>query len=219
MTGNFGKTFTNQPMNDCEKLSRRAASARMNIILIIILTVVNAALIFFDVDTYFLFSASVPYFLIFFTALYSGSMPDSAYDGVAVDEIVFLPQAFLGFAIAVAAVILGLYAVCFFASQSKLKNADGIVTVRFNAAWLITATALFAVDTLAYLGLVFFTVGFSFSTILDLAIHAYVIVTFIMGAVAAVKLKNLPAAAPAEPVDLTDAGDSTPPAAPSDSEQ
>lgn len=183
---------TTQPMNEREKLIRRATSARVNIVFLICLTVVNIALLFFDSNTYFLFSASVPFYLIEFAAFFTGSLPASAYYE-PMDSYNFYPRGFLWLAIAVAVIIIALYAVCFFSIASKKKDENGDEVTTFSTAWIVTATVLFAIDSLAYIGLLLSTSEFGTSSIIDLLIHIYVIATFIMGAISAAKLKKLPA--------------------------
>ena len=84
-----------------------------------------------------------------------------------------------------------MYAVCFFASQNKKKNEDGSVTVSYSMGWLIAALALFTIDTLIYIIMMAVLIGFQMSMLIDLAIHIYVIVTLVMGVIAAYKLKKL----------------------------
>ena len=84
-----------------------------------------------------------------------------------------------------------MYAVCFFASQSKKKNEDGNVTVSYSMGWLIAALVLFSIDTLIYIIMMAVLIGFQMSMLIDLAIHIYVIVTLVMGVISAYKLKKL----------------------------
>ena len=87
----------------------------------------------------------------------------------------------LWFAIAVSVVILALYAVCFFASKKQ-------------RGWLIVASVLFGIDTLA---LIAYTVLISGTPdIIDIVIHIYMIFTLIYGSVAAAKLNRMPAVEP-----------------------
>ncbi len=174
------------------KLYRRANSARTNVMLVIALTVLNIALLFLGTDSYFLFSASLPYYLTFFMLLYTGNMSESIIDYAenGWTEADFLPNAFLWAAVIFAVIVLGLYAVCFFASRSKTKLADGTAVYSFSGGWIVTATALFFIDTVAYMGGMMLLFGFDASMLLDLGIHVLVMVELIMGAVAAFKLKK-----------------------------
>ena len=51
--------------NSREYLLRQVANGRYSLLLIVILTVVNLIMTILDTNTYFLFSASVPYYLVF----------------------------------------------------------------------------------------------------------------------------------------------------------
>lgn len=123
-------------------------------------------------------------------SLYTGRMPAEVY-GSEWDGFQFLPDGFFWSAVIVSAVVLAMYAVCFFASQSKKKNEDGSVTVSYSMGWLIAALVLFSIDTLIYIIMMAVLIGFQMSMLIDLAIHIYVIVTLVMGVISAYKLKKL----------------------------
>lgn len=183
-------TPENSAANELAKLTRRAQSARMDIIVVVLFTVVNIALMLFGSLTYFLFSVSLPYYYCYFMSLYTGRMPKEIY-GSEWDGFQFLPDGFFWSAVVVSVVVLAMYAVCFFASQNKKKNEDGSVTVSYSMGWLIAALALFTIDTLIYIIMMAVLIGFQMSMLIDLAIHIYVIVTLVMGVIAAYKLKKL----------------------------
>ena len=183
-------TPENSAANELAKLTRRAQSARMDIIVVVLFTVVNIALMLFGSLTYFLFSVSLPYYFCYFMSLYTGRMSKEIY-GSEWDGFQFLPDGFFWSAVVVSVVVLAMYAVCFFASQNKKKNEDGSVTVSYSMGWLIAALALFTIDTLIYIIMMAVLIGFQMSMLIDLAIHIYVIVTLVMGVIAAYKLKKL----------------------------
>lgn len=183
-------TPENSAANELAKLTRRAQSARMDIIVVVLFTVVNIALMLFGSLTYFLFSVSLPYYFCYFMSLYTGRMPKEIY-GSEWDGFQFLPDGLFWLAVVVSVVVLAMYAVCFFASQNKKKNEDGSVTVSYSMGWLIAALALFTIDTLIYIIMMAVLIGFQMSMLIDLAIHIYVIVTLVMGVIAAYKLKKL----------------------------
>ena len=183
-------TPENSAANELAKLTRRAQSARMDIIVVVLFTVVKIALMLFGSLTYFLFSVSLPYYFCYFMSLYTGRMPKEIY-GSEWDGFQFLPDGFFWSAVVVSVVVLAMYAVCFFASQNKKKNEDGSVTVSYSMGWLIAALALFTIDTLIYIIMMAVLIGFQMSMLIDLAIHIYVIVTLVMGVIAAYKLKKL----------------------------
>ena len=183
-------TPENTAANELAKLLRRAQNARADIIVVVLFTVVNIALLLFGSLTYFLFSVSLPYYLCYFMSLYTGRMPAEVY-GSEWDNFQFLPDGFFRSAVVVSAVVLAMYAVCFFASQSKKKNEDGSVTVSYSMGWLIAALVLFSIDTLIYIAMLVLLIGFQMSMLIDLAIHIYIIVTLVMGVISAYKLKKL----------------------------
>lgn len=183
-------TPENAAPSELAKLLRRAQNARADIIVVVLFTVVNIALLLFGSLTYFLFSVSLPYYLCYFMSLYTGRMPAEVY-GSEWDNFQFLPDGFFWSAVVVSAVVLAMYAVCFFASQSKKKNEDGSVTVSYSMGWLIAALVLFSIDTLIYIAMLVLLIGFQMSMLIDLAIHIYIIVTLVMGVISAYKLKKL----------------------------
>lgn len=183
-------TPENAAPSELAKLLRRAQNARADIIVVVLFTVVNIALLLFGSLTYFLFSVSLPYYLCYFMSLYTGRMPAEVY-GSEWDNFQFLPDGFFWSAVVVSAVVLAMYAVCFCASQSKKKNEDGSVTVSYSMGWLIAALVLFSIDTLIYIAMLVLLIGFQMSMLIDLAIHIYIIVTLVMGVISAYKLKKL----------------------------
>ena len=142
-----------------QKLQQRYATARVNLLLMMILTVVNIALLFTPMDLMMLFSAAVPYY------------------GVAFGAFVEVP-AFLIFTLAVAAVILVLYLLCWIYSKK-------------HVAWMIVALVLFAIDTLMLIPATLLLL--ETPPILDFVFHALVLYYLILGTVSGCKLKKLPA--------------------------
>ena len=61
----MAKNYTPVDKNSREYLLRQVANGRYSLLLIVILTVVNLIMTILDTNTYFLFSASVPYYLVF----------------------------------------------------------------------------------------------------------------------------------------------------------
>ena len=61
----MAKNNTQVDKNSREYLLRQVANGRYSLLLIVILTVVNLIMTILDTNTYFLFSASVPYYLVF----------------------------------------------------------------------------------------------------------------------------------------------------------
>lgn len=132
--------------------------ARSNLLLMIILTVVNIVLLAVGADTMLLFSATVPYYVAAF-GIFS--------------EIGQLIAA----GIAIAAVILALYLLCWIFSKK-------------HYGWMVAALVLFILDSIAMVGLYIWAEDFS--GILDLLIHIWVLYYLIIGVRYGYKLKNIP---------------------------
>lgn len=155
-------------------LEMQYRTARMNLLLMAIFTAVNIAFISFGNSTYFLFSASIPYFLVFLGAVTCGRMPAEYYEQFGETPEHIEPM-FFWIMLAVAIVILLVYVLCWIASKK-------------HVGWLIAATVLFGIDTLG----MFYLYGLNMSMLLDIAFHIWVLVYLIIGLTAHKKLKNLP---------------------------
>lgn len=154
-----------------EYLLKQVAGARYSILLVLIFTAVNLVMLLLDSGRYFLFSASVPYFL---TAFCIGMDMGLGYSGISTFTII---------ALVISAVILAWYLVCWLLS----KNRPG---------WFVAALVSFILDTVAFV-LVCMAVDTLADSIMDLLFHVWVIVELIQAISANKKLKNL---APREPV-------------------
>ena len=153
-----------------EQLEKKYASARSNLLVALVLTVLNIVLLFTESNTMLLFSVSVPYYAVIFASV--------------------LEVTAIG--IAVAAVMLGIYFLCFLLSKKR-------------SGWLVTATVLFVIDTLC-LGALYLWIE-DFSGILDAVIHIVVLYYLLSGISAHNKLKKLPQITPeqaAQALDLPD---------------
>lgn len=172
--GLFNKQAQNVVLSEKEKLLKRYNGACMNILLVVIFSAVNVGLLIFGSDSYFLFSASIPYYLPMFGMLYTGKYPAEFYDE-SWAGFEFFGEGFYTATIVIAAVIIALYLLCFFLSKKK------------GYGWLIVAIILFALDTAA----MFYLVGFSSESIIDILFHGWVIVSLASGISAGKKLKNI----------------------------
>lgn len=161
--------------NSPEYLARQAAGGRHNLLLVIIFTVVNLLFLLLEVDRYFLFSASVPYYTTVFC---------NVLDSIAVGYPTI--GMFTAISLVVSVVILGVYLLCWFMSKKK-------------SGWLIVALVLFSIDTLALLGFTVF-MDLMGENILDFVFHAWVIYSLAQTLRCNAKLKAL-AAQTAAPVD------------------
>ena len=171
--GLFNKKTQNQNMTEGQKLTSRYNSARHNILLVIAFTLINSVLLFTGSDSYFLFSAAIPYYMTLFGLLYTGRMPAEWYEGV---EFQPDPDSVLYIYLAIAVVVVALYGLCWFLSK---KHGYG---------WLVAALLFFVADTFA----MFYFTGFSADMILDFAFHIWVLVSLASGIIAAINLKKLP---------------------------
>lgn len=132
------------------------AAARSNLLIMLLLTVVNVALIVAEADVSFMFSAYLPQFFF------------------ALGSLMEVP-AFMGVMVAVTVVNLLLYLLCWIFSKK-------------HWGWLLVATIVFVLDTVAMLLLMmpdFDVIGIVF--------HAWVLVYLIMGVAAGIKGKTAPA--------------------------
>jgi len=91
---------TQQALTPRDQLQQKYNSARVNLLLVIILTVVNVALLFGGSETMMLFSASVPYYAIAFPVVWG------------------MPELF-AFGLIVAVVSLVLYFLCWLLSKKR----------------------------------------------------------------------------------------------------
>ena len=161
----------NTDKNSRENLQRQIASGRSSLLLILIFTVVNVLFVMLDVDRYFLFSASVPYYL---------TMLGKGLDNGFVDGPWDINGTFTITALVISVVILAVYLLCWLLSKKRI-------------GWQTVALVLFIVDTLA---LVLFTFALYDSpavNIMDFIFHIWVIATLIHAIRADSKLKKLPA--------------------------
>ncbi len=179
----FNKKMVDQNLSERDKLEARYKGSRNNILLVVAFTLVNTVLLIVGSDSYFLFSAAVPYYVTLFGMLYTGKMPAEYYVGI--EDFVPWDSSFFIIAVVIAVVVVGLYALSWFLSKKR-------------HGWLVFALVFFIIDTLA----LFYFAGFSADMILDYVFHAWVIVSLASGISAASKLKKLP---PEEPPVMVDA--------------
>lgn len=170
----FFKNNKNQNMSESQKLTARYNSARHNILLVIAFTLINCVLLFAGGSSYFLFSAAVPYYMTLFGLLYTGRMPAEWYEGV--EGFVPDPDSVLYIYVAIAVVIVGIYALLWFLSKKR------------GYGWLVAALVFFVVDTFA----MFYFSGFTADMIMDFVFHIWVLVSLCSGVIAAINLKKLP---------------------------
>ena len=155
-------------------LENKYLSSCGNILLVLIFSLINVVLLVINSNTYFLFSAYVPYFIADLGMTLCGLYPAEYYTDLAGLEL--LPKESFAVFIVIVAIILALYLVCWLLAKKQ------------KSGWMIVALVLFIVDTLVMLLLA----GFSMDAILDYLFHGWVLISLISGLAAAAKLKKLP---------------------------
>jgi hypothetical protein len=156
-----------------QRLENRYASSRHNILLVLIFTTINLILLVANSNTYFVFSAYIPYAIVSLGMFLCGRYPEDYYTDIA--EFDYLPTSLLVITLVAAVVICILYLLCWLFSDKK------------RVGWMITALVLFATDTLMML-----LDGIGLDSIIDIIFHGWVIVSLSMGTAAYFKLKKLP---------------------------
>lgn len=173
--GIFGNAPVEQNLSQRQILEGKYNSSRSNILLVVVFTAINIILLAANGNTYFLFSAYVPYILVDLAMLLCGKYPSEFYvDGYAGME--FLDGSLFTVALIAAAIMVGLYLLCWIFSK---KNRVG---------WIIAALVFFVIDTLGMLLLS----GISLDNIIDIVFHGWVIVSLVSAIVTHGKLKKLP---------------------------
>ena len=174
MANLFGKGNTQQ-LSQREILVNKYQSARHNILLVVAFTLINIILLVTNSNSYFLFSASIPYFIVDLGMLLCGKYPQEYYVG-ELAGIGTLNDTFFVVTLVVAAVILLLYLLSW------------IFCKKPRVGWMIFALVFFVIDTIGML----YLMGISTDAILDIVFHGWVIVSLISGVTAYFKLKKLP---------------------------
>ena len=145
-----------------------------NLLLVAVFTLINIILLLIKADTYFLFSAFIPYFAVDYGMFFCGMYPEEFYYDMG--EMEYLDSSFLIFTVAAAGIMILLYMLSwYFAKKKKL--------------WaLVGALIFFTIDTLS----MFLISGFSLDSILDIIFHIWVIVYLIIAISTFYKIKNAP---------------------------
>lgn len=156
--------FNNQKVdkNSREYLTQKRNTGRSTLLMILIFTVVNLIMLVTQTDYYFLFSASVPFYLTMF--------------GMAFDE--WVVGTFTSTALAISAVILALFLLCWLFSKKR-------------RGWLMVALVLFVVDTLA-LAYFSVSMEMLSDNIVDFVFHGWAIWELIAAWKADKKLEEMP---------------------------
>lgn len=172
MAGFFEKNNT-KVMTERERYETKYNSARGNLLLVVVFTIINLVLLVTNSDTYFLFSAYVPYFVAGMGMLLCGKYPAEYYEDLGQTEF-FGNGVFVGF-VSVAVIITLLYLLAWFLSKKERRG------------WLIFALVIFIIDTVC----MFAVNDFAFESIIDIVFHIWVIVSLAGGISACKKMKSL----------------------------
>lgn len=161
----------NVNQNSREGLLRSISGGRSSLLLILVFTVVNLLFVMLDVDRYFLFAASVPYYLTSLGKGLDNGFVDGAWDINGTYTIT---------ALVISAVILAVYLLCWLLSKKK-------------TGWLTVAMILFILDTVALAIFTFALYDNPMVNLVDFLLHAWAIWELGKGAKAGAQLKKLPA--------------------------
>lgn len=158
-----------------QNYERKYKASRANLLLVVIATAINMFLIATGSDTYFLFSAFIPYFLTTIGMVQCGLLPPEYYEYPMEDYIFYDKSLFVALLI-ISIILTSLYLLAWFMSR---KNRVG---------WLIFALVFFGLDTV---GMLIFN-GIAAEGIIDIVFHAWIIYYLVVGIIAHNKLKNYP---------------------------
>lgn len=177
----MAKSFTQNPASPRQHYMQKYNTSRANLLLVVAFTAINVLLLVANADSYFLFSAFIPYFLTSMGMLLCGRFPEEFYTD-EFSNMEFLDNSVFVVLLIISIAITLLYLLAWFMSR---KNRSG---------WLVFALVLFGIDTLGML----FLNGIAIDSLMDILFHAWVIYYLIIGISASSNLKYLPAETIAE---------------------
>lgn len=166
-------------LNDAAEAKRETLESKYNnsitnLLLVVAFSVINIVLLVANSNTYFLFSAFIPYFFTDYGMYFCGMYPKEYYYDAP--DMEFSDKSVLVITLAMAAIIILIYLICWFFAKKK------------KAGWLIVALVLFVIDTVV----MFVVGGANVDSIIDIAFHIWVIFSLVNGIVNYGKLKKLP---------------------------
>ena len=164
-----------QPVSQRALYEGKYNAARSNLLAVILFTLVNIVLVLTNSNTYFLFSAFIPYFIAMVGMELCGKLPAEYYAEYGSMEP-FFDNTVFAVMIGIAALFLVVYLLCWLLSKKQ------------KVAWLVVALVLFALDTVSML----LMSGDLSNSIIDIVFHVWVIYYLISGISAYKKLKDLP---------------------------
>ena len=149
-------------MKNRSDMEKRLNLARSNLLVVIIFSAINIALVLLNTNITFLFTATCPTLIVQIGQLASEEARNSTI---------------LWIAGAISAVIVLLYTMCYFLSKKR-------------GVFMMIALILFTIDTLVLVWLL--TLGFDSSVLFDIAFHIWVLYYLIVGTKAWLNLKKMP---------------------------
>lgn len=183
----FANNTETRQLSERETLTNKYMSARHNILLVVAFTLINIILLVTNSNTYFLFSAYIPYLIGDVAMALCGKYPAEYYTG-ELAGMEFLNDTAFAIMLAIAAVFLLLYLLSWILSKKP------------RVGWMIFALVFFVIDTAVML----LVAGVSADMIVDIVFHGWVIVSLFGGVSAYFKLKKLPEE-PEEPAEIPEA--------------
>ena len=171
----MAKRYNQTQMTPRQIYEQKYWTSRMNLLIVVIFTIINIVLLVTNADSYFLFSAFIPYFIVTIGMIMCGRFPADFYtDGL--EDIEFLDSSFFIVMLVIAIAIVLLYLLAWIMSS---KNRVG---------WLTFALVFFGIDTVGML-----LIGsIALESIIDILFHGWVIYYLISGIIANNNLKKLP---------------------------
>jgi len=156
-------------------LEQKLKTARINLLFVVIFTSINLFLLVTNSNSYFLFSAFLPYFLADLGMYFCGRYP-AEYYGEEYGELLFFNDTVFFILMGAAIILTLLYLLAWFMSRKQ------------GSGWFLFALVFFIIDTVGML----FIGGISIDVILDILFHAWVIYYLVLGINACNQLKKLP---------------------------
>lgn len=153
-----------KPVKTKEVFARELKTSNMNVLAVALFSLANVLMILIHADTYLLFSAAVPVYLMMFFGELCGMRSEEFYElnyGADWKSLEFWPESIYWAVLAIALVVVAVYFVLWYLSKKKKVFSTVLMVV-------------YAIDTIA---LLFFNVAiytFTFTAILELVVHAWV---------------------------------------------
>lgn len=161
------------------KLANQYNNTRHNLLLVVIFSLVNIALLAANSNTYFVFSAFIPYAIVDVAMFLCGRYPVEFYEDMT--GLYFYDDSVFVAALIVALVMVAFYLLCW------------LLTKKGRAGWMIASLVFFALDTV----LMLLVNGLDASMMMDIIFHGWVLVSLFLGIRAHFKLKKMPEEEPA----------------------